>query len=44
VFVAQGHYATDQAALDSYPAADVTVQRIADLLELAESSYRPAGA
>jgi FMN phosphatase YigB (HAD superfamily) len=44
VFVAQGHYATDQAILDSYPAADVTVERIADLLGLAESSYRPAGA
>jgi FMN phosphatase YigB (HAD superfamily) len=44
VFVAQGHYATDQATLDSYPAADVTVERIADLLSLAESSYRPAGA
>jgi FMN phosphatase YigB (HAD superfamily) len=44
VFVAQGHYATDQAALDSYPAADVSVERIADLLDLAESSYRPAGA
>jgi FMN phosphatase YigB (HAD superfamily) len=44
VFVAQGHYATDQATLDSYPAADVTVDRIADLLSLAESSYQPAGA
>ncbi len=42
VFVAQGHYATDQASLDSYPAADVTVERIADLLALPESSYRAA--
>jgi FMN phosphatase YigB (HAD superfamily) len=44
VFVAQGHYATDQAALDSYPAADVSVERIADVLNLPESFYRPAGA
>jgi FMN phosphatase YigB (HAD superfamily) len=37
VFVKQGHYATDQAALDSYPAADVTVDRIADVIDMAES-------
>jgi FMN phosphatase YigB (HAD superfamily) len=44
VFVKQGHYATDQATLDSYPAADVTIERIADLLDLPETSYRPGGA
>jgi FMN phosphatase YigB (HAD superfamily) len=44
VFVKQGHYATDQATLDSYPAADVTIERIADLLDVPETSYRPAGA
>ena len=44
VFVKQGHYATDQATLDSYPAADVTIERIADLLDLPETSYRPSGA
>ena len=37
VFVKQGHYATDQAILDSYPAADVTVELIADLIDLPES-------
>ena len=44
VFVKQCHYATDQATLDSYPAADVTIERIADLLDLPETSYRPGGA
>jgi FMN phosphatase YigB (HAD superfamily) len=37
VFVRQGHYAADQAILDSYPAADLTVERIADLIDLPES-------
>ena len=41
VFVKQGHYATDQATLDSYPAADLAVDRIADLLDLPDSAYRP---
>jgi FMN phosphatase YigB (HAD superfamily) len=31
VFVRQGHYALDLAALSSYPAADVTVQKIGEL-------------
>ena len=43
VFVKQGHYGSDQAALESYPAADVTIERIADLLDRPESSYRPGG-
>ena len=34
VFVRQGHYASDRAALDGYPAADVTVDAIADLVNL----------
>jgi len=34
VFVRQGHYATDAAAIARYPAADVTVERIGDLLTL----------
>jgi len=42
VFVAQGHYATDQAILDSYPPADISVERIADVIGLEEASYRPA--
>jgi FMN phosphatase YigB (HAD superfamily) len=44
VFVKQGHYATDQATLESYPAADITVERIADLLDLDERSFRPVRA
>lgn len=33
VFVRQGHYATDQKILTSYPAADISIERIADLLQ-----------
>jgi FMN phosphatase YigB (HAD superfamily) len=33
VFVRQGHYATDPKILASYPAADISLERIADLLE-----------
>jgi len=32
VFVRQGHYAADRAQVDSYPPADVTIDRIGDLL------------
>jgi len=32
VFVRQGHYATDTALVAQYPAADVSVDRIGDLL------------
>ena len=32
VFVRQGHYAEDRALVDSYPPADVTIDRIGDLL------------
>jgi len=34
VFPRQGHYAHDAEAIASYPAADITVERIGDLLEL----------
>jgi FMN phosphatase YigB (HAD superfamily) len=34
VFPRQGHYATDPAILAAYPPADVSVERIGDLLEL----------
>lgn len=34
VFVRQGHYAQDRAAVAAYPPADVTVERIGDLLQL----------
>ncbi len=34
VFVRQGHYALDQQAISAYPPADVTIERIGDLLQL----------
>ncbi len=33
VFPKQGHYAHDQKAIAKYPAADISIRRIADLLE-----------
>jgi hypothetical protein len=33
VFPRQGHYATDPAILAEFPPADITVERIGDLLE-----------
>ena len=33
VFVQQGHYALDAKLLATYPAADVTIARIGDLLK-----------
>ena len=33
VFPRQGHYAHDPAEVERYPPADVTVERIGDLLE-----------
>ena len=35
VFVRQGHYAADPAQVDPYPAADVTIEHIGDLLHQA---------
>ena len=40
IFVKQGHYAADQAILDSYAAADFALDRIADLLDLPEEALR----
>jgi FMN phosphatase YigB (HAD superfamily) len=34
VFPRQGHYATDSATLADYPAADVSIDRIAELLQI----------
>jgi hypothetical protein len=34
VFVRQGHYALDQAALAQYPAADLSLNRIGGMLEV----------
>jgi hypothetical protein len=33
VFVRQGHYATDPKTLASYPAADISIERIGELLQ-----------
>ena len=33
------HYATDRAILDAYPAADVTIEGIAELIDLADSFH-----
>lgn len=33
IFVRQGHYATDPKILASYPAADISIERIGDLLQ-----------
>ena len=41
VFVRQGHYALDLAEVTKYPPADVTIDRIADLLSLALSVPSP---
>lgn len=34
VFPRQGHYAVDPVNIATYPAADITVEQIADLLDL----------
>ena len=34
VFVRQGHYALDEKAISAYPPADLTIERIGDLIEL----------
>jgi predicted nuclease of predicted toxin-antitoxin system len=38
VFPRQGHYALDVRSLAAYPAADVTIERIADLLDVEAAS------
>ena len=42
VFPRQGHYALDAAQVDAYPRADVTVERIGDLLDFDLSRLYPA--
>ena len=44
VFPRQGHYAHDPKALRSYPPADVSIERIGDLLELDLPALLPAAA
>jgi len=34
IFVRQGHYALDEKAISAYPHADLTIERIGELLEL----------
>lgn len=34
VFARQGHYALDLQALSKYPSADITIERVGDLLEI----------
>ncbi|MBS1170507.1 MAG: Haloacid dehalogenase domain protein hydrolase [Burkholderiaceae bacterium] len=43
VFPRQGHYAHDPKNLEMYPPADITVERIGDLLELGLDAFLPAG-
>lgn len=42
VFVRQGHYALDRKLIARFPAADVTVDRIGDLLKLDRRKLAPA--
>lgn len=39
VFVRQGHYALDQKVVSSYPPADITIERIGDMLQLPFSDF-----
>jgi FMN phosphatase YigB (HAD superfamily) len=41
VFVRQGHYALDPKILATYPAADVSIERIGDLLNYDLQDFRP---
>jgi FMN phosphatase YigB (HAD superfamily) len=41
VFVRQGHYAHDEATVRKYPAADITMERIGDLLNYGAAAWRP---
>jgi len=40
VFPRQGHYALDPEVLSSYPPADISVDRIGDLLSLSLNDFR----
>ena len=44
VFVRQGHYALDQRILAAYPAADVSIGRIGDLLSYDRNDFVPRAA
>ena len=42
VFPRQGHYALDPAAAATYPAADISIERIGDLLDIDNGAFRAA--
>ncbi|MFL6299022.1 MAG: HAD family hydrolase [Terriglobales bacterium] len=42
IFVNQGHYARDPKNLATYPAADLSIDRIGDMLKLAIADFLPA--
>src|SRR3954466_9419998 len=42
IFVNQGHYARDPKNLATYPAADLSIDRIGDLLQLGRAQFLPA--
>jgi hypothetical protein len=44
VFVRQGHYAPDAKNLATYPAADVSIERIGDLLNYDLQTFTPRAA
>ena len=44
VFVRQGHYAMDPKILTTYPAADMSIERIGDLLDHDPSNFTPRAA
>ena len=43
VFPRQGHYAFDEKEISKYPAADITIERIGDLLNFDEGQIAQAG-
>jgi len=44
VFVRQGHYAHDRQAIAKYPAADVSIERIGEFMELNSAVFVAAAA
>jgi len=44
VFPRQGHYALDSKIVAAYPPADITIDRIGDLLSLTRDAFLPAAA
>ncbi len=44
VFPRQGHYALDTAAIARFPKADITIERIGDLVELTRDKFLTLGA